>query len=101
MFPGWNARTMAAGRELSEDNLMNLETLLILMVLPPLVGAALNGILGRRFSQATVSLIGCTLRYGRFCGDSSPLGFSRRHHVQHTLKGILVRPASPRGPVNQ
>jgi NADH-quinone oxidoreductase subunit L len=50
---------MAAGRELSEDNLMNLETLLILMVLPPLVGAALNGILGRRFSQATVSLIGC------------------------------------------
>ena len=29
------------------------------MVLPPLAGAALNGILGRRFSQATVSLIGC------------------------------------------
>jgi NADH-quinone oxidoreductase subunit L len=38
---------------------MNLEILLLLMVLPPLVGAALNGILGRRFSQATVSLIGC------------------------------------------
>ncbi len=29
------------------------------MVIPPLVGAALNGIFGRRFSQATVSLIGC------------------------------------------
>jgi NADH-quinone oxidoreductase subunit L len=38
---------------------MNLELLLLLMVLPPLAGAALNGILGRRFSQATVSLIGC------------------------------------------
>jgi NADH-quinone oxidoreductase subunit L len=38
---------------------MNLEILLVLLVLPPLVGAALNGILGRRFSQATVSLIGC------------------------------------------
>ena len=38
---------------------MNLEILLLLMVLPPLVGAALNGILGRRLSQATVSLIGC------------------------------------------
>jgi len=29
------------------------------MVLPPLAGAALNGLLGRRFSQAAVSLIGC------------------------------------------
>jgi NADH-quinone oxidoreductase subunit L len=29
------------------------------MLLPPLVGTALNGILGRRFSQAVVSLIGC------------------------------------------
>jgi NADH-quinone oxidoreductase subunit L len=38
---------------------MNLEILLLLMVLPPLAGAALNGLLGRRFSQATVSLIGC------------------------------------------
>ena len=38
---------------------MNLEILLLLMVLPPLAGAALNGILGRRFSQATVSVIGC------------------------------------------
>ncbi|MGA2072006.1 MAG: NADH-quinone oxidoreductase subunit L [Terriglobia bacterium] len=36
-----------------------METLLILMLLPPLVGTALNGILGRRFSQAVVSLIGC------------------------------------------
>ena len=38
---------------------MNLEILLLLMVLPPLAGAALNGILGRRFSQAIVSLMGC------------------------------------------
>jgi len=38
---------------------MNLEILLLLMVLPPLAGAALNGVLGRRFSQATVSVIGC------------------------------------------
>jgi NADH-quinone oxidoreductase subunit L len=38
---------------------MTLESLLILMVVPPLVGAALNGIFGRRFSQATVSFIGC------------------------------------------
>jgi NADH-quinone oxidoreductase subunit L len=38
---------------------MNLEIILLLMVLPPLAGAGLNGILGRRFSQATVSLIGC------------------------------------------
>jgi len=29
------------------------------MVLPPLAGAALNGVFGRRFSQATVSVIGC------------------------------------------
>jgi NADH-quinone oxidoreductase subunit L len=29
------------------------------MVFPPLVGAALNGLLGRRFPQALVSLIGC------------------------------------------
>jgi NADH-quinone oxidoreductase subunit L len=36
-----------------------METLLILMLLPPLVGTALNGIFGRRFSQAVVSLIGC------------------------------------------
>jgi NADH-quinone oxidoreductase subunit L len=36
-----------------------METLLLLMLLPPLVGAALNGIFGRRFSQGTVSLIGC------------------------------------------
>ncbi len=39
---------------------MNLEILLLLMVLPPLAGAALNGIFGRRFLQATVSLIGCS-----------------------------------------
>jgi NADH-quinone oxidoreductase subunit L len=38
---------------------MNLEYLLLLMVFPPLVGAALNGVFGRRLSQATVSLIGC------------------------------------------
>jgi NADH-quinone oxidoreductase subunit L len=36
-----------------------METLLILMLLPPLVGTMLNGILGRRFSQAMVSLVGC------------------------------------------
>jgi len=36
-----------------------MEILLILMLLPPLVGTALNGILGRRFSQAVVSLVGC------------------------------------------
>jgi NADH-quinone oxidoreductase subunit L len=29
------------------------------MLCPPLVGAALNGILGRRFSRGTVSIIGC------------------------------------------
>jgi NADH-quinone oxidoreductase subunit L len=38
---------------------MELKDLLLLMVLPPLAGAALNGILGRRFSQAAVSVIGC------------------------------------------
>ena len=38
---------------------MNLEILLLLMVLPPLAGAALNGLFGRRFSRATVSFIGC------------------------------------------
>src|SRR5947208_1492695 len=36
-----------------------METLLLLMLLPPLAGAALNGIFGRRFSQASVSVIGC------------------------------------------
>ena len=36
-----------------------METLLLLTLLPPLLGAALNGIPGRRFSQQTVSLIGC------------------------------------------
>ncbi len=38
---------------------MNLELLLLLMVLPPLAGAAINGLFGRRFSQAAVSLVGC------------------------------------------
>jgi len=38
---------------------MRLEILLPLMLLPPLAGAALNGILGRRFSQGLVSLIAC------------------------------------------
>ncbi len=36
-----------------------METLLLLTLLPPLLGAALNGIPGRRFSQQTVSWIGC------------------------------------------
>jgi NADH-quinone oxidoreductase subunit L len=36
-----------------------MDILLILMLLPPLVGTALNGIFGRRFSQAVVSLVGC------------------------------------------
>src|ERR1700752_126564 len=36
-----------------------MEILLLLMLLPPLGGAALNGIFGRRFPQALVSLIGC------------------------------------------
>jgi NADH-quinone oxidoreductase subunit L len=36
-----------------------METLLLLMLLPPLLGAALNGIFGRRFSQSLVSVIGC------------------------------------------
>ncbi len=38
---------------------MNLELLLLLMLLPPLVGATLNGIFGRRLSQRIVSLIAC------------------------------------------
>src|ERR1039458_8188925 len=38
---------------------MRLEILLLLMVLPPLVGAALNGVLARVVPQATVSIIGC------------------------------------------
>jgi NADH-quinone oxidoreductase subunit L len=36
-----------------------METPLILMLLPPLLGTALNGIFGRRFSRAVVSLVGC------------------------------------------
>ena len=36
-----------------------METLLLLMLLPPLAGAALNGIFGRRFPQGTVSAIAC------------------------------------------
>jgi NADH-quinone oxidoreductase subunit L len=36
-----------------------MELLLLLMLLPPLAGAALNGIFGRRFSQGLVSAIGC------------------------------------------
>src|SRR5579863_7219577 len=36
-----------------------MELLLLLMLLPPLAGAALNGIFGRRFPQRLVSLIGC------------------------------------------
>jgi NADH-quinone oxidoreductase subunit L len=34
-------------------------TLLILLLIPPLLGAAVNGVLGRRLPQAAVSLIGC------------------------------------------
>jgi NADH-quinone oxidoreductase subunit L len=36
-----------------------MENLLLFMLVPPLLGAALNGILGRRFSRGTVSAIGC------------------------------------------
>lgn len=36
-----------------------MEILLLLMLLPPLAGAALNGIFGRHFSQGLVSLVGC------------------------------------------
>ncbi len=36
-----------------------METLLLLILIPPLAGAALNGLLGRRFSNALVSVIGC------------------------------------------
>ena len=36
-----------------------METLLLFMLLPPLAGAALNGIFGRRFSHSLVSWIGC------------------------------------------
>jgi NADH-quinone oxidoreductase subunit L len=36
-----------------------MDLLLLLMLLPPLLGAALNGIFGRRFSQGLVSAIGC------------------------------------------
>ena len=37
-----------------------MESLLLLILLPPLVGAMLNGIFGRRYSQAVVSWIACT-----------------------------------------
>jgi NADH-quinone oxidoreductase subunit L len=36
-----------------------MEILLLLILLPPLAGAALNGIFGRRFPQAAVSAIAC------------------------------------------
>jgi NADH-quinone oxidoreductase subunit L len=36
-----------------------MEILLLLILLPPLAGAALNGIFGRRFPQAVVSAIAC------------------------------------------
>jgi NADH-quinone oxidoreductase subunit L len=36
-----------------------MEIFLLLMLCPPLLGAALNGILGRRFSNTIVSAIGC------------------------------------------
>jgi NADH-quinone oxidoreductase subunit L len=36
-----------------------MKELLIFMLLPPLAGAMLNGIFGRRFSKGVVSLIGC------------------------------------------
>jgi NADH-quinone oxidoreductase subunit L len=36
-----------------------MEITLLLMLLPPLAGAALNGILGRRFPQRLVSLLAC------------------------------------------
>ncbi len=36
-----------------------METLLLFMLLPPLLGSALNGIFGRRFSRAVVSTIAC------------------------------------------
>lgn len=52
-------RPLDCEHEVSLDTFMNLEILLLFMVLPPIVGAALNGIFGRRFSQAAVSVIGC------------------------------------------
>jgi len=38
---------------------MTMEVLLLFILLPPLAGAALNGLLGRRLSQAAVSGIAC------------------------------------------
>jgi NADH-quinone oxidoreductase subunit L len=38
---------------------MTMEVLLLLILLPPLAAAALNGVFGRRFSQAQVSWLGC------------------------------------------
>jgi NADH-quinone oxidoreductase subunit L len=37
-----------------------MEVLLLLILLPPLAGAVLNGIFGRRFPQAVVSAVACT-----------------------------------------
>ena len=37
-----------------------MEVLLLLILLPPLAGAVLNGIWGRRFPQAVVSAVACT-----------------------------------------
>jgi NADH-quinone oxidoreductase subunit L len=37
-----------------------MEVLLLLILLPPLAGAVLNGIFGRRFPQAAVSAVACT-----------------------------------------
>jgi NADH-quinone oxidoreductase subunit L len=37
-----------------------MEILLLLVLLPPLLGAALNGFFGRRFSAGTVSVIACS-----------------------------------------
>ncbi len=36
-----------------------MELLLLLVLVPPLAGAALNGIFGRRFSHGMVSIVGC------------------------------------------
>jgi NADH-quinone oxidoreductase subunit L len=52
-------RPWTGEHNVSHDNFMKLEILLLLMVLPPLAGAAINGILGRRFSRAVVSIVGC------------------------------------------
>ncbi len=70
-----------------------MELLLLFILLCPLLGAALNGILGQRFSNAVVSWIGCgaaglSMLFALLAARAAHLGPESPPHVHHYFTWI-------------